>query len=90
MTIVVRNKETGKYRVYTKGADDVIFERLKKKIDGEAKRQLGIFAKSGLRTLCMATKEISEGKYNTINSHPYRCLFKMGTTIQRCKYIITG
>lgn len=56
----------GKIRLYVKGADTVIFERLSD--DNEfieaTTRHLEEFAVEGLRTLCIATRTISEEEYN--------------------------
>lgn len=76
MSVLVRTPE-GKIKVFCKGADSVIFERLIKKsqhdvVDdqddfGNATLQhLEAFASEGLRTLCFAMANISESRYNVI------------------------
>lgn len=55
----------GKIRLYVKGADTVIFERLS--LDNEfvdaTTKHLEEFAAEGLRTLCVATRVISDEEY---------------------------
>ena len=67
MSTVVRFPD-GKLRLLIKGADMMIIDRL-----GADKKHLNItqvhlddFARSGLRTLCLATKDISEEYYKVI------------------------
>lgn len=70
MSVVVRCPD-GKIKLYCKGADTVIFERL-----GESHQQfrtvtlhhLENFATEGLRTLCLAVADISE-EYYDVNAH---------------------
>ena len=55
-------------RIYCKGADNVIFERLKKDTDpillNRTKQHLSMYAEDGLRTLAIATAIIPIEKYN--------------------------
>ncbi|NWS39050.1 AT8A2 ATPase, partial [Probosciger aterrimus] len=64
MSVIVRTP-SGKLRLYCKGADNVIFERLSK--DSEYMEQtlchLEYFATEGLRTLCIAYADLSENSY---------------------------
>ncbi|CAG8468983.1 14292_t:CDS:2 [Funneliformis caledonium] len=66
MSIIVRSPLDGRITLYCKGADNVIFERLKSgqdyrlNITGE---HLEEFAKEGLRTLCLGYAEIDPGFY---------------------------
>uniref|UniRef100_A0A8C0G3C0 ATPase phospholipid transporting 8B3 n=1 Tax=Chelonoidis abingdonii TaxID=106734 RepID=A0A8C0G3C0_CHEAB len=68
MSILVRDPE-GKIRLYTKGADMLILERLRE--DGPATTcllypclsPLQSFAEETLRTLCLASKEVKEEDY---------------------------
>ncbi|XP_072567472.1 phospholipid-transporting ATPase IB isoform X3 [Paramormyrops kingsleyae] len=64
MSVVVRTP-TGKLRLYCKGADNVIFERLA--VDSRYKEltvsHLEQFATEGLRTLCFAYVDLEEGEY---------------------------
>lgn len=60
MSIVVR-KQDGSLLLLTKGADNIIFERLRPGADelkNETERHLSEFANSGLRTLTLAYKTI--------------------------------
>ncbi|XP_075852375.1 phospholipid-transporting ATPase VB isoform X2 [Microcebus murinus] len=74
MSVVVRHPLTGEIVVYTKGADSVIMDLLEdpacvtnidmekklKKIRAQTQKHLDLYARDGLRTLCIAKKVISE------------------------------
>uniref|UniRef100_A0A8B9QD64 Phospholipid-transporting ATPase n=1 Tax=Apteryx owenii TaxID=8824 RepID=A0A8B9QD64_APTOW len=64
MSVIVRTP-AGQLRLYCKGADNVIFERLSK--DSQYMEQtlchLEYFATEGLRTLCIAYADLSENTY---------------------------
>lgn len=63
MSIIVRKEGTKDIKMYTKGADDVIFSRTAKTCEPdvkEATRIVNEFAVQGLRTLVMGMKTISE------------------------------
>uniref|UniRef100_A0A8C4UKV6 Phospholipid-transporting ATPase n=1 Tax=Falco tinnunculus TaxID=100819 RepID=A0A8C4UKV6_FALTI len=64
MSVIVRTP-AGQLRLYCKGADNVIFERLSK--DSQYMEQtlchLEYFATEGLRTLCIAYADLSENFY---------------------------
>uniref|UniRef100_A0A8C8SPM6 Phospholipid-transporting ATPase n=1 Tax=Pelusios castaneus TaxID=367368 RepID=A0A8C8SPM6_9SAUR len=64
MSVIVRTP-AGRLRLYCKGADNVIFERLSK--DSQYMEQtllhLEYFATEGLRTLCIAYADLSENSY---------------------------
>lgn len=66
MSTIVRSPE-GKIILYCKGADSVIYERLSPKQDEEVKqatlKDLEKFANGGLRTLCIAYREMSETEF---------------------------
>lgn len=66
MTVIVRSPEN-KILVICKGADSIIEKRLRKDNKGElldkTKVYLDDFAKTGLRTLLIAAKEVSEEEY---------------------------
>jgi phospholipid-translocating ATPase len=67
MSAVVRMPDTGKIFLFCKGADSIIYSRLTKGAQQELRRQtaehLEVFAREGLRTLCIAQKELSEEEY---------------------------
>lgn len=70
MSAIMRMPD-GRIMLFCKGADSVIYSRLKpgeqkqlRKITGE---HLEMFAREGLRTLCIAQKEISEDEYRVWN-----------------------
>ncbi|XP_069505587.1 phospholipid-transporting ATPase IK-like [Ambystoma mexicanum] len=64
MSIIVRDPE-GKIKLYTKGADNVILERLDPDCpnDDVTEKALDMFAGETLRTLCVACKEVDESVY---------------------------
>eukprot|EP00162_Nutomonas_longa_P015389 comp22295_c0_seq1/m.53328 comp22295_c0_seq1/g.53328 ORF comp22295_c0_seq1/g.53328 comp22295_c0_seq1/m.53328 type:complete len:1167 (-) comp22295_c0_seq1:215-3715(-) len=70
MSVVVRTPDK-RILLMTKGADSVIYERLKKGhnkgIADITEQHLKTFAEDGLRTLCFAYAELSESAYNTWN-----------------------
>ncbi|KAG6812132.1 hypothetical protein H0H92_004246 [Tricholoma furcatifolium] len=69
MSVVLRklDDEDGRVFLLCKGADNVIFERLRQGGEGEGReeteRHLGEFASEGLRTLTLAYKVIPEAEY---------------------------
>ncbi|XP_064618888.1 phospholipid-transporting ATPase ID-like isoform X5 [Lineus longissimus] len=66
MSVIVR--KDGKIKLLCKGADNVIFERLGPKcrdLQELTTSHLSDFANEGLRTLCLAQKDISEEYYNS-------------------------
>lgn len=63
MSVIVRCPD-GSIKVYVKGADTVIYERLSsKKFTGENVEHLQSFAQLGFRTLCLAYAKLSEKQY---------------------------
>ena len=70
MSVIVRTPE-GKIKLYSKGADNVIYERLKPANDFRdmTVSHLERFATDGLRTLCCAVKEIDENTYKVKNNN---------------------
>ncbi|XP_066491691.1 phospholipid-transporting ATPase IK [Tiliqua scincoides] len=64
MSVLVRDPE-GCIRLYTKGADTVILERLHRERVNEAStaKALDSFAAETLRTLCLATREVDEKEF---------------------------
>lgn len=65
MSLVARD-DRGKLRVYTKGADNVITERLapgQDKLLATTTEHTDGFAEDGLRTLCIASKPLESGWY---------------------------
>ncbi|KAI1899548.1 hypothetical protein AGOR_G00062920 [Albula goreensis] len=82
MSVVVRHPLTDQITVYTKGADSVIMDLIRppSSDDTKSKRQrkilfktqnyLNLYAASGLRTLCIAKKTLSEEEYGSwLKSH---------------------
>ncbi|XP_048032889.1 phospholipid-transporting ATPase VB isoform X2 [Megalobrama amblycephala] len=76
MSIIVRHPHTNEIIMYTKGADSAIMERLgnvfsdMSQVDSVAKqiavrtqKDLDMYARDGLRTLCFAKKVISENEF---------------------------
>eukprot|EP01119_Soliformovum_irregulare_P013335 TRINITY_DN3531_c0_g1_i3.p1 TRINITY_DN3531_c0_g1~~TRINITY_DN3531_c0_g1_i3.p1 ORF type:complete len:1154 (-),score=411.04 TRINITY_DN3531_c0_g1_i3:48-3509(-) len=69
MSVIVRTPE-GKIVLYTKGADTVIYERLRSSDQpyrDVTRHHLDNFAKEGLRTLCLAKAELDEKNYEKWN-----------------------
>ncbi|NWZ98506.1 AT8B3 ATPase, partial [Nesospiza acunhae] len=66
MSVLVRDPQ-GTIRLYTKGADTVILERLRSRGPQESltERALDRFAQETLRTLCVASREVSEAEFRT-------------------------
>ncbi|KAK2598922.1 phospholipid transporting ATPase [Conoideocrella luteorostrata] len=66
MSSIVRMSD-GRIVLYCKGADSVIYSRLKRGEQQQLRREtaehLEMFAREGLRTLCIARKELSEEQY---------------------------
>ena len=75
MSVVVQLPD-GSYRLYTKGADSAVYKRLEKEAtskdeSGEASsmqaktaKHVEVFASAGSRTLCYATRTLSEEEFN--------------------------
>lgn len=61
----------GKIMLFCKGADSIIYSRLKLGEQAELRKstaeQLEMFAREGLRTLCIAQRELNEEEYQTWN-----------------------
>jgi phospholipid-translocating ATPase len=70
MSAIMRMPD-GKIMLFCKGADSVIYSRLKKGEQQELRRataeHLEMFAREGLRTLCIAERELSEEEYSEWN-----------------------
>nr|DBA23623.1 TPA: hypothetical protein GDO54_014516 [Pyxicephalus adspersus] len=68
MSIIVR-EPSGNIRLYCKGADTVIYERLhpNNHISEETQEALDVFANETLRTLCLCYKDISEEEFEMWN-----------------------
>ncbi|NXR57795.1 AT8B3 ATPase, partial [Rhadina sibilatrix] len=64
MSVLVRDPQ-GTIRLYTKGADTVILERLRGRGPHETltQRALDRFAEETLRTLCVASREVGEAEF---------------------------
>ena len=66
MSAIIRMPD-GKIILFCKGADSVIYSRLKRgeqpQLRKDTAEHLEVFAREGLRTLCIAQKELSEDEY---------------------------
>ncbi|KAI8508816.1 Phospholipid-transporting ATPase IA [Branchiostoma belcheri] len=73
MSVIVRDPKK-KIKLYCKGADTVIYERLapNQKYADVTLKHLEQFATDGLRTLCLSVTEISEADYNAWNQKFYK------------------
>jgi phospholipid-translocating ATPase len=71
MSSIVRMPD-GRIMLYCKGADSIIYSRLKKGEQPELRRttaeHLEMFAREGLRTLCIAQKELDPEEYRKWNA----------------------
>lgn len=73
MSVVVRSKDDNKIILMTKGADSVIYERLAVGNKGgnaakeSTQQHIDDYAACGLRTLCLAQREISSSEYAAWN-----------------------
>uniref|UniRef100_A0A8D0BB27 Phospholipid-transporting ATPase n=1 Tax=Salvator merianae TaxID=96440 RepID=A0A8D0BB27_SALMN len=76
MSVIVRNPLTKEITVYTKGADSAIMDLLEdparvpdykdfliRKVRAQTQKHLNLYAESGLRTLCIAKKVLSEDDF---------------------------
>ena len=70
MSAIIRMPDN-KIILYCKGADSIIYSRLKRGEQSELRRttaeHLEMFAREGLRTLCIAQKELGEEEYQNWN-----------------------
>lgn len=70
MSAIIRMPD-GKIILFCKGADSIIYSRLKKGEQAELRKQtaehLEMFAREGLRTLCVAQRELGEDEYQKWN-----------------------
>lgn len=62
MSVVVRDSK-GVIKMYSKGADNIIKERLSRNQAIQIDQELDSFARIGLRTLLIAMRVISEDEY---------------------------
>lgn len=71
MSTIIRMPD-GQIILFCKGADSVIYSRLKKGEQSELRRStaehLEMFAREGLRTLCIARRILTEDEYNVWNN----------------------
>lgn len=71
MTLVVQEDDVNRtIKVYVKGADNVIFARLRKEHNPYKENvmdKLKQFSMEGLRTLCFAMKTLTQAEFNAIN-----------------------
>ncbi|XP_048484790.1 probable phospholipid-transporting ATPase IM isoform X4 [Plutella xylostella] len=67
MSVILRKKDDGEIRLYTKGADNVIYDRLKAsetEVKAKTQEHLNKFAGEGLRTLALAWRPLDERYFN--------------------------
>ncbi|KAF2404182.1 phospholipid-translocating P-type ATPase domain-containing protein [Trichodelitschia bisporula] len=68
MSAIIRMPD-GKIILFCKGADSIIYSRLRQGEQAELRKttaeHLEMFAREGLRTLCIAQRELSEDEYQT-------------------------
>jgi len=79
MSVIVRCPN-GKIKIYIKGADTVMYDKLSDRTYGdETIQHLNVFASCGLRTLCVAYAEIDEAFYQEW-SKEYQKVLTMGSS----------
>ena len=70
MSVVVKSKDDGRILLFTKGADNVIYERLSANgndFENSTQEHMDEWAKCGLRTLCLARREVGTDEYEHWN-----------------------
>ena len=67
MSAIIKDK-TGFIKIYTKGADNIIKQRLSTKSQINLDVQLTDFSRIGLRTLLIAMRTISDSEYQTFKN----------------------
>lgn len=71
MSAIIRMPDTDKIFLFCKGADSMIYSRLRPGEQQELRKStadhLELFAREGLRTLCVAERELSEEEYSQWN-----------------------
>ena len=68
MSVILRSHKTQRVIMYSKGADSMIYSRLgagQDELKMRTDEQLEDFANKGLRTLCVAQRELEEGLYKS-------------------------
>lgn len=78
MSVII--KKDGKIKLYCKGADSVIFERIhpdSAEIKLRTIEHLNKFAGEGLRTLCLGCKELSDTQYGAWNKKYHEALISL-------------
>ena len=72
MSVIVRDTTNGKVLLFIKGADAAIYQRLRRGLvdyEEQTLTDLEDFASQGLRTLCLAYREITEKEYADWSHH---------------------
>jgi len=69
MSVIAKNLETDEIILFCKGADNIIYDRLKEKneFSNLTLTHLEEFANEGLRTLCIAYRKLTEEEYRLWN-----------------------
>ena len=70
MSVVVKSSRDGKIMLYTKGADSVIYQRLSQSgndFKNSTQEHMDDWANCGLRTLCLACRELDATEYANWN-----------------------
>ncbi|KAI9748069.1 MAG: c-5 sterol desaturase, partial [Chaenotheca gracillima] len=71
MSAIIRMPDTNKIVLFCKGADSIIYSRLRVGQQAELRKStaehLEMFAREGLRTLCIAQRELDEEEYQLWN-----------------------
>ncbi|XP_004349405.1 ATPase [Capsaspora owczarzaki ATCC 30864] len=70
MSVIVQLPRSGQIRLLSKGADSAIYERLAQneqndRVRADTQTHLDYYAADGLRTLCLAYRDLSDSEYQT-------------------------
>ena len=67
MSVILLDHATGKILLYSKGADNILLERMKEPVykRNVTWEHLTKYANTGLRTLAVASREIPQQEYET-------------------------
>jgi P-type E1-E2 ATPase len=67
MSVILLDHTTGKILLYSKGADNILLERMKRPVNKQEEtwEHLTKYANTGLRTLAVASREIPQQEYES-------------------------
>ncbi len=91
MSVIIKDHK-GKITLYSKGADNVIFSRSKRKMSNgediiDLKQKINKFAGEGLRTLILAKKELTKNDFNVFSKNYTKALNNLKNRDQSVKKV---